>query len=78
MWIFTIVSKSHTSSFLNFKTTYMDILCWYSAGYGCVMNQPKTVLRSNNSLFDDKFAIWAGFEGNTLCLFWDSLARVAG
>ena len=56
----------------------MDILCWYSAGYGCVMKQPKTVLRSNNSLFDDKFAIWAGFEGNSLCLLWDSLARVAG
>ena len=62
MWVFTIVSKSHTSSFLNFKTTFMDVLYWYSAGYGCVMNQPKRVLRSNNSLFDHKFGIWVWKE----------------
>lgn len=40
-------------------------------------NEPSPNL-NNNSFFDHKLAIWAGFEGNTLCLLWDTLVGVAG
>lgn len=41
------------------------------------MNHPQTDL-NNNTFFDHKLAIWAGLEGNTLCLLWDTLVGVAG